>query len=170
VGRDVDLPAGRIAVGRARTSASYREVDVLPVLRDALVAWRMAAPRTGADDLVFPTARGRRRDKDNLCARVVAPIVRRADVLLEREGLQPMPQGVTSHRLRRTFTSVLFALGREAPYVMRQLGHTDPRFTLRVYAHVMSRGDEERERLRTLVEGRATVPEEADAGVLATVA
>jgi hypothetical protein len=41
---------------------------------------------------------------------------------------------------------------------MTQLGHTDPRFTLRVYSHVMSRGDDERERLRALVEGRDWAP------------
>jgi hypothetical protein len=34
---------------------------------------------------------------------------------------------------------------------MAQLGHTDPAFTLRVYAHMMRRSEEERERLRTLV-------------------
>jgi hypothetical protein len=37
--------------------------------------------------------------------------------------------------------------------VITQLGHTDARFTLRVYAHVMRRGEDERERLRGLVEG-----------------
>jgi hypothetical protein len=37
--------------------------------------------------------------------------------------------------------------------VMRQLGHTDPAFTLRVYAHAMRRNEEERARLKALVEG-----------------
>jgi hypothetical protein len=36
---------------------------------------------------------------------------------------------------------------------MRQLGHTDPTLTLRIYAQQMSRRVGERERLRTLVEG-----------------
>jgi len=36
---------------------------------------------------------------------------------------------------------------------MTQLGHADPRFTLRVYTHLMSRRDGERERLRALVQG-----------------
>ena len=36
---------------------------------------------------------------------------------------------------------------------MQQLGHTDPAFTLRVYAHAMRRSEEERERLTALVEG-----------------
>ena len=46
------------------------------------------------------------------------------------------------------------AIGRDPTYVMQQLGHTDPAFTLRVYAHVMRRSDEEREELKALVEGR----------------
>jgi hypothetical protein len=37
---------------------------------------------------------------------------------------------------------------------MKQLGHTDPAFTLRVYTHMMARTEEERETLRALVEGR----------------
>lgn len=36
---------------------------------------------------------------------------------------------------------------------MAQLGHADPRFTLRVYIHLMSRRDGERGRLKALVEG-----------------
>ena len=36
---------------------------------------------------------------------------------------------------------------------MAQLGHSDPRFSLRVYTHLMSRRDGERNRLRALVQG-----------------
>jgi hypothetical protein len=36
---------------------------------------------------------------------------------------------------------------------MQQLGHTDPAFTLRVYSHAMRRSEDERERLKALVEG-----------------
>lgn len=36
---------------------------------------------------------------------------------------------------------------------MAQLGHTDPKFTLRVYTHVMRRSPEERARLKRLVNG-----------------
>jgi hypothetical protein len=35
---------------------------------------------------------------------------------------------------------------------MPQLGHTDPAFTLRLYAHTMRRSEDERERLKALVE------------------
>jgi hypothetical protein len=46
------------------------------------------------------------------------------------------------------------AIGKDPTYVMQQLGHTDPAFTLRVYAHVMRRSDEERQELKALVKGR----------------
>ena len=38
---------------------------------------------------------------------------------------------------------------------MAQLGHTDPKFTLRIYTHVMRRDPAERQRLRALVHGDA---------------
>jgi hypothetical protein len=41
---------------------------------------------------------------------------------------------------------------------MAQLGHADPGFTLRVYAHAMRYSDDERARLRALVEGGETAP------------
>jgi integrase len=71
---------------------------------------------------------------------------------VDREAA-PLPDGLTPHSLRRTFASVLFALGRELPVVMVQLGHTDPKMTLRVYARVMLGDDGEREQLRLLVNG-----------------
>lgn len=39
-----------------------------------------------------------------------------------------------------------------------QLRHTDPALTLRIYARQMARRDGERERLRSLVEGRDWAP------------
>jgi integrase len=47
----------------------------------------------------------------------------------------------------------LVAIGKDPTYVMQQLGHTDPVFTLRVYAHTMRRSEDERKRLKALVEG-----------------
>jgi integrase len=65
---------------------------------------------------------------------------------------------VTPHKLRHTFASILVALGRDPSYVMAQLGHTDPGFTLRVYAHAMRFSDDERAHLKALVEGREWAP------------
>ena len=36
---------------------------------------------------------------------------------------------------------------------MRQVGHTDPKVTLSIYAQVMYRGEGERERLKAVIEG-----------------
>lgn len=55
--------------------------------------------------------------------------------------------------LRRTFASLLFAIGETPPYVMAQMGHTTPNLTLAIYARQMDRRDGEPDRLRTLVEG-----------------
>jgi integrase len=156
--RDVDLANGRITVGSAKTDAGVREVDIRAVLRDELLAYKAGRRRTDHDDLVFTTAARTARDKDNVRSKVLEPVVARADKLLKAAGEAPLPRGVTSHKLRHTFTSVLFALGEDAPYVMSQLGHADPKFTLRVYAHVMRRNDDERASLKALVEGADWAP------------
>jgi integrase len=103
--------------------------------------------------LVFLISGGKPRDRHNLRQRVVAPIVKRADELLAESDAPPLPAGISPHKLRHTFASLLVALGNDPASVMAQLGHTDPAFTLRVYTHVMRRGPGERERLRALVEG-----------------
>jgi hypothetical protein len=84
---------------------------------------------------------------------VLRPVVKRADELLGERELVPLPAGVTPHKLRHTFASILIALGHDPAYVMGQLGHTDPKFTLRVYTHAMRRGPDERD--RALVGGRS---------------
>ena len=78
----------------------------------------------------------------------------RADELLADRRQHPLPRGVTPHKLRHTYASVLIALGRDPRYVMEQLGHTDPKFTLRVYAHAMRFSEEDRARLKAFAEGR----------------
>ena len=60
---------------------------------------------------------------------------------------------LTSHSLRRTFASRLFAIGEGPWYVMAQMGHATAELTLAVYARPMGRRDGEPERLRALVNG-----------------
>ena len=134
--RDLDLARSRLEVGRSKTAAGLRTIDLLPVLHDILGEHK-ANHRGGLDALLFPTARGGRRDKDNINKRVLKPVLERADELLADRRHHPLPRGVTPHKLRHTYASVLIALGRDPRYVMEQLGHTDPKFTLRVYAHAM---------------------------------
>ena len=53
--RDVDLAGARIFVGRSKTAAGLREIEIRPILRDVLAAHKAAAYRSGPEDLVFPT-------------------------------------------------------------------------------------------------------------------
>jgi integrase len=126
---------------------------MLPVLRDILAAYKATAYRGDPDDLVFPTLTGSRRDPDNLRGRVLAAVLGHADELLERRGLVPLPRGLTSHKLRHAFASILVACGEDPVSVMRQIGRTDPSFTLCVYTHMMSLDPADRERLKALVRG-----------------
>jgi integrase len=151
--RHVDLANGRIRIESSKTEAGLREVDLVPLLRDTLLVHRSSARYKAPDDPVFPTRTGRCRDKDNLRFRVLAPALRRADELLIKRGRPPLPEGISPHKLRHTFASVLIACGEDPVSVTYQLGHVAPEFTLRVYGHMMRRGSSERERLRTMVDG-----------------
>ena len=151
--RDVDLANGRFEVGRDKTDAGMREVDMLPLLREILTEHKAASERTGPNDPVFVTAAGTARSRHNLRQDVVDAAVIHAHRLVEERGLQPLPLGITPHKLRHTFASILVAIGKDPTFVMQQLGHTDPAFTLRVYTHAMRRSEDERARLKALVEG-----------------
>jgi integrase len=140
-------------IGRSKTQAGLREIPLLPALRDELATHKARATRTGPDDPVFPTSGGGVRDKDNLRNRILAAAITRADGLLAQRQQTPLPNGVTPHKLRHTFASILVACGEDLASVMAQLGHTDPKFTLRVYTHLMRRDPTERARLKALVHG-----------------
>jgi integrase len=151
--RDVDLKRGTITVRAAKTDAGVRTVNVLPVLRDELGDYR-ARLDPSADALVFGTATGRRQGATNVRRRVLAKAVEHANTKLAEDDIEPLPDGLTPHSLRRTFASLLFAIGEAPPYVMAQMGHTTPNLTLAIYARQMDRRDGEPERLRSLVDGQ----------------
>jgi integrase len=90
----VDLANGRIHVGRSKTQAGLREINLLPILRDELATHKATALSTAPEAPVFPTSTGGKRDKDNLRNRVLAPVVSRADELLQQQGHPPLPAGV----------------------------------------------------------------------------
>ena len=108
-------------------------------------------------DFVFPTECGRQQNASNVRNRVLALLVERANQRLQERGLNPLPEGLTPHSMRRTFISLLLAIGEDVPYVMGQVGHADPKVTLSIYAQVMFRGEGEKERLEALVNGAEPV-------------
>jgi integrase len=154
---DVDLATGRLRVGTSKTDAGVREIELLPALRDELAALRAERDRDTAE-LVFATTSGRPQNPSNVRNRALALSVERANELLAARGAPPLPRRLTPHSLRRTYASLMFAIGRPAPDVMEQLGHTDARLTLRVYARAMRQSALERDRLKALVEGAEWAP------------
>lgn len=161
--RDVELAVGRIRVPGTKTDAAVdRTVYLLPLLRDELA--ELAAVRRGSDPdaLVFATATGKGYSRSNIRQRVLAPAVERANANLARRGIEPLPEGLTHHALRRTFASVLYALGRDPGTVMDEMGHADEGLALRIYRQAMRRGEDEKERLRALVNGSYRAPTGTD--------
>jgi hypothetical protein len=114
------------------------------------------------------TSKGTPHCKDNLRERIVAPVLRRADELLAARDRPPLPTGVSPHKLRHTYASILIAIGEDPASVMTQLGHTDPKFTLRVYTHLMRRDPEERQRLQALIRDEPETQQHARNSTLAT--
>lgn len=144
---DVDLATGWLSVRRSKTDAGRRRIK----LRGALV--RELARLDAPEGYVFPTSTGRRMSAENFRNRVLAAAVRRANRNLAEAKQPPLPEGLTPHSLRRTFASVLYALGEDPGVVMDEMGHTDPALALRVYRQAMRRGEEEKLALRESVGG-----------------
>jgi len=103
------------------------------------------------DGFVFATRTGRRPSRENIRSRVLLAAVDRANTNLAKEQLPPLPEKLTPHSLRRTFASILYALGEDPGVVMDEMGHADPALALRVYRQAMRRGEDEKGALRALV-------------------
>jgi integrase len=153
--RDVDFADGRLWIRGTKTANADRVVDIVPGLRDELIslAGRDRLGESQPDLRVFRTSKGGSIGATNVRRRILAPAIEKADERLRALGLEAFPEGITPHSLRRTFASILVALGKDPAYVMAQMGHATPGFTLGVYAAAMRARDEDRARLRRLVEG-----------------
>ena len=142
---DVHLASGRLSVRAGKTAAAERKVDLLPLLRDELVL--LAADRRREDEpdaYVFATSNAKRQGAANVRRRILAPAVTRANERLVKRNAEPLPAGLTPHSLRRTFASLLYALGATPPYVMAQMGHRSSNLALDMYARSIDRAEPER--------------------------
>ena len=156
--RDVNLAADLITIRGSKTDAGLRQIDVLPALRDELTAHKAGWGAIDPDGFVFATTCGSEPKQGNIRRRVLDSTIAKANETLIEAGDVPLPDGLTPHKLRHTFASVLVALGVDPGSVMDQLGHADAGFTLRVYRHGMRRDRAARERLRALVGGADWAP------------
>lgn len=130
--RDVDLAGKRITIRESKTDAGARQIDLLPALLDELAAHKARAAVIAPEDFVFSTASATKPIDGNIRRRVFARAVTKANEILAERDEVPLPDGLTPHKLRHTFASILVAIGVDPGSVMDQLGHTDAAFTLRV--------------------------------------
>ncbi len=151
--RDVDLSGGWLSVGEAKTDAGRRRVKLRGALRDELASVRVRGGDPSPDAFVFQTRAGRQPSGDNIRSRVLNAAVRRANDNRRVRGDMPLPEGITPHSLRRTFASVLYALGEDPGVIMDEMGHTDPALALRIYRQSMRRDEDEKAKLKALIEG-----------------
>jgi integrase len=136
----VELGTGTLYVVDAKTPKGVREVHLTPALREELALWRTETEHAAPTDLVIHTSSGRKHYPSNLRRDVLFPALESANSTLIRDGIAPIG-GITFHSLRRSYASLRCACGDDVRYTADQLGHEDPRFTLRVYAQATKRRD-----------------------------
>lgn len=135
--RDLDLNAGELHVPVSKTEAGIRIVHVEPELAELLREHRSKAAWSEPDDFIFPGRyRQKPRERNSVRTRCLANSVKNANKALEAEGKTPIPAGITFHALRRTYAAIRAELGEHPAITAAQMGHTDPRMTLRVYTDV----------------------------------
>jgi integrase len=157
---DVDLAGGWISIPSSKTDAGVRKIKLRPVLRDLLAARKASVPRAAWSGYVFATSSGAQHSPSNV-RRMMRAVWQRANQRLEATGEPPLPT-ITPHSLRRTWASLMFALGEPIPSVMADGGWADPQVPLGIYAHAMRRDAGETQRLRELVEGASHHPAPVD--------
>jgi integrase len=137
---DFDLGSGTLRIAAAKTDAGVRQVDLPRALRREL-ADRRARARS-REGPMFLNRNGQRQSVSNV-ERRLKTVIRRASKRLLKLGIRPIDETVSPHSLRRLYASLRFALGDDPVYVAAQLGHTEPGFSMKVYASAVRR----RERL-----------------------
>lgn len=130
---DVDLIAGCIRVGHAKTPAGVRRVQLTPDTAADLDRYlRLTADRS-QDSPLLPTARGTFNNRTNAGGWVIKPLVAETNLVLAERGQPALPEGVTAHALRKTYFTFLHEAGAPPRWVADQGGHSDPSTSLRIY-------------------------------------
>lgn len=135
--RDIDLAGAVLQVPVSKTEAGIRPVHLEPELVTLLREHKLAARWSQPEDFVFPGRyRNKPRERNSVRTRSLHNSVKRANEALEKNGQPPIPADITFHALRRTYAALRAELGEHPAITAAQMGHTDPRMTLRVYTDV----------------------------------
>lgn len=112
-----------------RVDMSAQLAEVLRNLRTLQEAEAVLSG-TAPPEWVFPTPEGTPIKEDSFRNYVWTRLLRRAGLRYRKP-----------HTLRHTFASMLIEQGEPLTYVQQQLGHHSPAFTLKVYGHLLPRGN-----------------------------
>lgn len=135
--RDLDLREGLLNVTASKTAAGIRQVVLEPELVQLLHEHKDTAEWTEPDDFVFAgRIREKPRERNTVRTRILYGAIKKANEQLVAEDRPPLPEGITFHSLRRTYAALRAELGEHPAITAAQMGHRDPRMTLRVYTDV----------------------------------
>lgn len=135
--RDLDLRDGLLNVAASKTAAGVRQVVLEPELVQLLREHKDTAEWTEPDDFVFAgRIREKPRERNSVRTRILYRAIEMANEQLAAEDRPPLPDGITFHSLRRTYAALRAELGEHPAITAAQMGHRDPRMTLRVYTDV----------------------------------
>jgi integrase len=135
--KNLDLKARVLWVPVSKTAAGQREIALEPELVQLLREHKVSAKWSEPDDFIFSgRSRKKARDRNSVRTKILYPAIERANEQLAAEDRPPFPEKVTFHSLRRTYAAIRAELGEHAAVTAAQMGHRDPRMTLRVYTDV----------------------------------
>ncbi len=149
-----DLSDSGLIVRASKTKAGERTIQVPTIARDALTRHREQLGNPDSDTPIWPTADGGHRDRHNVRARLLAPIIEEAKGALKEAGVtEPLPIRLTPHTFRRTAATFWYWLGRDERATMHEIGHKSSRLTLEVYAQPRPRDQRQRDMLAAWFSG-----------------
>jgi integrase len=135
--RNLDLREGLLNVVTSKTAAGVRQVVLEPELVQLLHEHKNASEWTEPDDFVFAgRIREKPRERNTVRTRILYGAIEKTNEQLAAEDRPPLPEGITFHSLRRTYAALRAELGEHPAITAAQMGHRDPRMTLRVYTDV----------------------------------
>lgn len=149
--RDVKWSRGVVNIPASKTAAGIaRDVPMHRMLFDTMLEWWGRHSDERPEALLFPTANGTQRDRNNIRNRVLNPAVRLAEQLLAEGGSSdsfPTKEAddgrrvthVPTHSGRRTAITWWAEAGYDERAVMLWVGHEDPLLTLRLYRQARNR-------------------------------
>lgn len=137
---DVDWINKQVCVNRTynhgkfmepKSKASYRRVDLAPMVVEELKKWKLACTPSKLN-LVFPNEVGEPMEANNMLHRGYNPALRRA-------GLRR----INFHGLRHTYASLQIDNDANLKYLQGQMGHSSINVTLDTYSHLLKSSNQQ---------------------------